>query len=675
MKSGGKKQPSVSALPAKRESSQARASGLTMLFVAALVFLNIAAYLPALDASFHETWDDNVYITSNQRVKEGLTLSNIKWAFTTLSVGFYYPLTWISHMTDVQFYGMNPRGHYATSMMIHAANAVLLYFLFFLLTGARWRSFLGAAFFSVHPMNVESVAWLAERKNVLSVFFLLLALIFYLLRYKDGGKRKNPLFFTAGYYIFFAMGLLTKSHLVVFPLLLLLLDFWPLKRFSLEDLKNRRVLVLRLLIEKAPMFLMSFVSGFLTILAQKEANSVIPLTHISFPSRIGEALMGYWFYLEKLFLPLNLCAFYPHSRGATPLIFPLLVFALLCVLTAIFARKAGDRPVLIFGWLFFVISLLPVIGILQVGSQAHADRYVYFPYWGLFLIILFGIDWQRAASKSAAFRTIPWLLSAAAIASMFFLARAQIAVWKDDETLFTNVTRVSPGSILGYFLLGTNYLSKDQPKKALEQFNKAAELENAHPDILCNLGVTYLKLGENEKALEYSDLAINAKPELATAHYNKACALINLKRCSEALESLKIAEENGMDKAKVREAASLAKASDLNRLFAEGRIHAGQKRWGKAESVIRAALEVMPDKADAWCYLGYILQNEGKLSEAEDAYLKSLSLDGSLDFALLNLGLIEAGKGDRAKAAARLAALEKMNSPSAATLKARLAQK
>jgi protein O-mannosyl-transferase len=637
------------------------------LLAGILLLVLLITYLPALDASFHNNWDDNAYITTNQRVQKGLSLDNVVWAFTTNSVGFYYPLTWLSHMTDVQLYGLHPKGHYATNIILHCLNVLMFFLLLLLSTNSQFRSFLAAMLFALHPMNVESVAWLAERKNLLSSFFLLLALICYVLKYNKSDDPKASSRFSIGCYLFFMMGLMAKSSIVMFPFLLLLFDIWPLKRISLDAIKEKKAQIRELFVEKMPFFFLSFISGILTITAQKDIKALIPLAHVSFPTRIGEALLGYAFYLEKFFAPFNLCAFYPQHRENLPFAIALLVLTLMSVITVIFYMERKKNPIFITGWLFFVISLFPVIGIIQVGSQAHADRYVYFPYWGLFIILIFGINRGNSGIKAL----LTGLLMAVFIV-FFFLTRTQTAHWKDDEALFNNVIKVSPETILGYFQLGSVYLAKEEPGKALPLFQKARDIENKRADIMLNIGSCYMKMKNYDKALDSFDLAIASNPQFGSAYYDKACALINMGKSDEAQEFLALALKNGFDASLVAETTKAARAGNINQLFGEGQKYGSEGKWGEAERAIRKALELAPDKADGWSYLGYVFQNEKNVDDAQKAYQKALDLDSSLDVAVYNLALIEIQKKEFDKAGAKLKALEQKNSSYAASLKKQL---
>jgi len=656
--------------PDKNSAPLPEKKSFRTIFIVVLLLVTFIAYFPVMKETFH-LWDDDVYITTNQRVQKGLTADNVAWAFTTNYFGFYYPLTWLSHMADCQLYGLKPAGHYFTSIVIHSLNAALLFILLLLATGSEWRSFFAACLFALHPMNVESVAWLAERKNILAAFFLLLAFIFYTINFRDGGKGRSPRL-TFLYYLFFVMGLMSKSSIVVFPLLLLVFDFWPLKRIPLEEIGPGSRSMWKLVMEKVPLFAISAVSGIVTIIAQKKINTIPSLDYISLPKRIGEALLGLGFYLEKLFVPVNLCAFYPHHKGNYPLILPAAMFVVIAVISAAAFVQRKKNPVLIAGWLFFLVSLLPVIGILQVGAQAYADRYPYFGYWGLFCIFAFGIGWEKIAGEKPSMKTMLAGGAAALFVVLFVLTRMQISVWKDDESLFGNIIKVSPKSTTGYFQLGNTFLAKEDPGRALELFKQAHELDRENPDIISNIGIAYMRLGDNARAVEYFDLLLKMRPNLAMAYFNKACALIGMKKGKEAMENLDIARDKGFDPERIAETMAGAQKAVAAAFLDEGRKSAEAKNWIDAEASFRKALEILPGKADAWSYLGFILQSKGDAAEAERAYRRAIELDGAQDAAIYNLALMALQRRDQDEARKGLAELQRLGSNYAPPLKSSL---
>jgi protein O-mannosyl-transferase len=586
-----------------------------MKFVLALALFVVAfaSYLPLEGHTFHNL-DDGAYVTANEGIRDGLTAGTVAWAFTTLHMGFYDPVTLLSHAADVQRYGFEPGGHYRTNIALHATNAVLLFAFLLVAAGGALRSFFGALLFALHPMNVESVAWVAERKNLLSALFLLLALIFYVLerRRREEGRRSGPMM--AAYKVFFILGLLSKSSIVVFPLLLLVLDFWPLGRFAPGDAGRGLKVFVRLVAEKLPLFALSLVSGVLTILAQKSAGGMTSLATISVPQRIAGALLGTGFYLEKLVAPVRLCMFYPHHKGNYPALLPVGIFVALALATALFLKVRNRLPVLLAGWLFFGVSLLPVIGLLQVGNQAYADRYVYFPYWGLILMVAMGIPWKRIASAGPIAGVALVVSFVVAVSALSLCERAQLATWKDDEALFGNVVRVRPDAAKGYFQLANFYRSNGDKERAVPLY---------------------------ERALERYKRELTDDPDSGSVAYDVAVTLINLRKGTEAEAYLRLALEHGVDRAEIEDKTRLARFVECNRLWEE---HAAAKEWDGAASEVRKALEIHPGRADAWSFLGYALQMKNDLDGAEAAYRKAIELDGSLDVAVHNLGAIELQK-------------------------------
>jgi len=610
---------------------------------AALFLLAFATYYPVLSHPFH-SWDDQMYITANSRVLNGLDPGNVKWAFSTTYFGFYYPLTWLSHMADVQLFGLDPRGHYFTSVVIHGINAALLFALFLLCTGSRMKAAAASALFAVHPMNVESVAWLAERKNLQSAFFLLLALIFYVLKHRGGEIGGIRRWYPALYYAFFIMGLLTKPSVVVFPLLLLLLDFWPLKRIPprFAGMKEMMRSLRGPVVEKIPLFLLSLASGILTIVAQRDLGAMNFMSGVPFHQKIGEALLGYGFYIRKLFFPVNLSALYVHHRGDYHLYVPALILAGLAAATILFFKMRDKSPVLIAGWMFFLVSLLPVIGIIQVGAQAYADRYAYFPYWGLFAAVIFGIPWEKPARRRTAVKAAVACLYVVVAGFFLVSSRAQIATWKDDKALFSNIIGKSPDALMAYFQLAGIYDKEGDPEKAGALYDKALEI--------CE-----------------SDLAKD--PKSPAALYNKANILFNRKKYEESLENFQLALKNGYPEKESIEKIKITKAMILNNILSQGKSAMELGSWNEAEAGFRKAASLSPDTAEIWGYLAYVLERKGLPDEAESAYEKALELNPGLDAETFNLALLKLNKGRFDEARGLLASLVRLKSPYAERLR------
>ncbi len=363
-------------------------TGTVALFSSILIVITLAVYMQAGNHQFLN-YDDDAYVTINPHVASGITGRNIMWAFTSIEASNWHPITWLSHMADVQFYGLNPRGHHLTNVAIHTASALLLFLLLLRLTACLWQSFFVAALFALHPLHVESVAWVAERKDVLSAFFWFLTLFFY---YEYVAKRKTSSYILALFS--FVLGLMSKPMLVTLPIVMLLMDFWPLGRYRHEqrgeDLREHLGRSIALIIEKIPFFVCSLFSGLITIYAQRTTGAMSSLDLVPLWLRIKNALLAYVSYIGKTVWPQDLAVLYPfpHSIPLWQAVGSLFV---LIFLSASVFRAGRRHPYLVTGWFWFLITLVPVVGIIQVGSQSMADRYTYIPLTGLFIMAAWGV--------------------------------------------------------------------------------------------------------------------------------------------------------------------------------------------------------------------------------------------------------------------------------------------
>lgn len=502
-----------------------------ILIIVSLLILVFALYYPILNYPFHN-WDDGTYIYNNERVCKGLTLENVKWAFTTLYFGFYYPFTWLSHMIDVELYGLSPKGHYLTSIIFHSLNTILLFYFFFLYTSDKIKSFIASAIFAIHSMNIESVAWLAERKNLLSTFFLLITFIFYFYCVKSETPKKKLIFYLLSI-LFYSFGIMSKTSIVILPFLLILLDFYPLQRFSLKKKKERVNSIKISLLEKIPYLVVSIISGILTIIAQNKIQAILP---IPLYQKIVQTILSLGFYIYKFFFPFKLSAFYEHSKGNFNFFELMLIIIFLTAITIFFIKVYKKKNELLFGFLFFLISLLPVIGLIQAGLQGKATRYVYFPYWGLLFILIFGIPWEKVF-KNRKFVFIVVLLS---FLYLFVLSSIQVKVWKDDKTLFQNVISIESNSFLGYLKLGNYYAQVEKNyDEALKYYLIAEEKNNKEPLILKNIGTLYLLKGDIQKAKDHFLKAIEISPTFIPAYQQMVAILQYEKDYKKAEEYLK----------------------------------------------------------------------------------------------------------------------------------------
>lgn len=484
---------------------------------AALVLLTLAAYGVVVRNGF-VGYDDDYYITENPVVREGLTWHGAKWAFTTFEQANWHPLTWLSHMTDVELFRLNPAGHHLMGLTLHILTVLLLFGFLSRATGARGKSFFVAALFALHPLHVESVAWAAERKDVLSHFFFALMLVAYA-RY----ARKPAVGRYALVAVLLALGLMAKPMLVSAPLLLLLLDYWPLQRFSLDRAGFRGLKPC--VLEKIPLAALSLASAVVTIAAQRAGGAVRTLETVPLSQRGMNAAIAYCTYIVKTFVPTRLAVLYPYTDqlDLAKAAAALLVLAAMTVLALAAARKYRFLPV---GWLWFLISLVPVIGLVQVGSQSHADRYTYLPHTGLFICIAWGLPALLTALRpNRAPALAAKALPAAAAAVLIALAAAtayQVTFWKNSTALFTRAISVTQKNNVAHYNLGNTCLSSGEYKAAAENFVKALQYKPDDIEAMTNLGVVFMRVNELDKAASCLEQVLAKKPDFEYAAYNLA---------------------------------------------------------------------------------------------------------------------------------------------------------
>ena len=385
-------------------------------------------------------YDDPQYVTANYDVQAGLTFESIRWSFTATHANNWHPLTWLSHMLDCQIYGMNPGHHHMTNVLFHILNTLLLFFIFKRISESIWKSAFVAALFALHPLHVESIAWVAERKDVLSTFFWMLTLWSYA-GYVERPRLDKYLLLI----LFYILGLMAKPMLVTLPFVLLLLDYWPLKRFHLKSSDNenpevQRTFYFGLILEKIPLFLLSAASGIVTYLVQKSSGAVSSLDAIPFHDRIANALVSYVVYIGKMIWPHNLAVLYPYPRSIA--LWKIVGAGLLITLiTVLVLRLLRSKPYLAVGWLWYLGTLVPVIGIVQVGSQAMADRYTYVPLIGIFIMITWGIsDW---VSKRHYRRFGLFMVTAVILSLLMITSRLQVKYWSNSVMLFDHAIDVT----------------------------------------------------------------------------------------------------------------------------------------------------------------------------------------------------------------------------------------
>ena len=535
------------------------------------IFLMIAiwiSYSPILGYGFIN-FDDIEYIIENPHIKNGLTLESIAWAFKAQYSWNWHPITWLSHILDVEIYGLYPRGHHKTNLILHIANSLLLFGVLFKMTGALWRSTLVATLFALHPLNVESVAWVSERKNVLSTFFWFLTMWAYI-RYVENKRIKNYLLVV----FVFAVGLMSKSMLVTLPFVLLLLDFWPLKRFAGEFPTLQEVK--KIVLEKTPMFLLVIGSGVITYIAQRDGSSiggaVQSLEKIPMDARLSNALVSYIEYLEKMIWPSGLAPFYPHPVHTIPIWKPILFGMLILGFTFLVIKLIRQAPYLAVGWFWYLGTLVPVIGLVQVGNQAMADRYAYVPLIGIFIAIAWGLWDLKKGKKNLLLILTPILAVVLAV-----LTSHQISYWATPVTLMQHgmqvakdrhsdifyphlhlaaafsmesrpsesikhhkiATKIRPDFPYAYLNLGLIYSEMKEFNQAIFYFKKAIKLQPEWPVLYNNVGNALARTGNLEEAIPYYEKAIKREPNYATAHMNLGNALAQTGELYKAIDHYK----------------------------------------------------------------------------------------------------------------------------------------
>jgi len=553
-----------------------------LVFISALLALSVLAlYWPVLGYEFIE-YDDDIYVTDNPQVKAGLNYRSIRWAFTTGRGGNWHPLTWLSHMLDCSLFALWAGGHHLTNLLFHLANTVLLFLVLKRLTAAVWASAFVAFAFALHPLHVESVAWVAERKDLLSTLFLLLTIW----AYCGYVKRPNlPKYLLVA--LLFALGLLAKPMLVTLPFVLLLLDFWPLQRLA-------KVGIARAVLEKVPLFFLSAVSSVVTFLAQQSAGATVGTELVSFKFRIANAIVSYITYIEKMFWPSRLAILYLHPADSIPPVKVLFCSLLLLSLTAAFIFLARRRRYLAVGWFWYLGALVPVIGLVQVGSQAWADRYSYVPLTGLFIILVWSV---RDLTAKWRHRKIPlaalMIITAVALACA---ARVQLRYWQDGLTLWDHTLKVTPNNAEMHNGFANLLLRNNNFDAAEFHYTQALLLDPSLAKAHYNLAFVFHRKGRLSQAVSHYRRCLKLQPAHTDAHNNLGLALKSKGRLDEALHHFQKALDINPDDPAV--------------LYNLGIALAQKGRLGQAVTYLERALAVKPDFAAARKKLQTLLEDK-----------------------------------------------------------------
>ncbi|MEW6673246.1 MAG: tetratricopeptide repeat protein [Thermodesulfobacteriota bacterium] len=593
-----------------------------------LVLATLAVYWQVLQHDF-VNFDDDLYVTDNRRVQGGLTLEGIRWAFTTFHASNWHPLTWLSHMLDCQVYEMDPGRHHLTNLLFHIANTVLLFFVFRNMTGGLWQSAFVAALFALHPLHVESVAWVSERKDVLSTFFWVLTMSSYV--WYAGRPAVHRYLWVV---VFFTLGLMSKPMLVTVPFVLLLLDFYPLNRFMLQPSSGsassqQRPTALRLIGEKIPLFVLAALSVAMTIHAQKQGGAVASLEVIPFGARAANALVSYATYIGKMLYPAKLAVFYPYPEKL-----PVWKIAGACLLLLSISfmaiRAIKHAPYLIVGWLWYLGTLVPVIGLVQVGGQAMADRYTYVPLIGLFVMIAWGVSELMARWR---LRKI-WLSASAAVLLTLLAATTwkQAGYWKNSLSLYQHAIEATSRNAvlhnnLGYVLAGQGLLDD-----AIRHYQEALRIKPGYAKARNNMGDVLARQGLLDEAIRYYRETLRIKPEYAEAHNSLGITLLKQGKLDEAIRHFQKALQIKPDLALVH--------NNLGMAYVE------QGRFDEAIEQYQYVLKSQPDNAVVYLNIGNALTAQGRLDEAVEHYQKALGKKPGYALAHKNLGIVLIRKGD-----------------------------
>ncbi len=634
-----------------------------------LAALTLLLYLPAREYGY-VAYDDPDYVTANPAVQAGLTWDGVKWAFTTGHASNWHPLTWLSHQADQSFFGPGPAGPHLVNVALHAVNTALLFGVLLLFCPeARWRSAWVAALFALHPLHVESVAWVSERKDVLSALFFLLTLGaygFYVKR-REGGQDGARSWYVATLGLF-ALGLTSKPMLVTLPCVLLLLDHWPLRRLPLGSWTEFRSTASALLWEKVPFFALSLASCGVTFVVQQQSGAVRSLESFTLGERLANAAVACTLYLQNTFWPAGLAFFYPHP-GRWPV--PLVLGALLLVLALSFValRAARIQPFVTTGWFWFLGMLVPVIGLVQVGNQAFADRYTYLPLIGVFIVLAWGAT--ALAERGRWPKSLLAVAAALPVLACLVLTRGQLRHWHDSEALFGRALAVTENNFVAHNGLGFALLEQRRWDEAVVQFERALAIRPEFAEALNNLGTALQEKGDMAGAILRFRRAVEAQPGFVPARYNLGTVLLEQGRTDEALVQLKEAVRLRPDHApahlnlgnallsrgRVDEAAAYyLRVTELQPGWADAQDNLGnalvqQGREEESVARFRRALELDPGHANAHSNLAGVLLRQGRLDEAVVHYRKAVEsrpadaeIQNNLGTALLQLG--QAGEAE-----------------------------
>jgi len=594
------------------------------------LFLTITILAAYWQVRTHEfvNFDDELYVVDNDHVKNGLNLKGVIWAFGFTGDTYWHPLTWLSHMMDCQLYGLNPGMHHTTNLILHILNSLLLFLVFKQMTGALWRSAFVAALFALHPINAESVAWVAERKNVLSTFFWMLTMLTYVHYFRRKGLWRYLLIL----FVFF-LGLMCKPMLITLPFVLILLDYWPLQRFAFANLWESRT-VFRLVIEKVPLVVLSILSFLVSTLSLQNSKITVSVEFIPFMLRIANALISYVKYLGKIIWPQNLIFFYPYPK-MIPNWHVLFAGLFLVCITIIVIRAVNKRPYLGVGWFWYIITLIPVSGLIQAGLwPAMADRWAYVPLIGIFVIIAWGISdllkkWRFKKNMTA-------IAGIAYILILSFLTWLQVGYWQNSFTLNKHALGIDQSNAVAHLNLGTALAKDNRPNEAISHFLSTLKIYPDHKKAFYNIGLAMLTNGNYEEAIYYFLKYLKLCPDDAKG-YQRIGLVYSYK-------------------GKINDSKKYYyKALDIDPEFEEahfglGVIFASQKKYEDAIKHYSETLRIKPDFITAHINIGNLFLKNGQLKKAISHYSEALKIEPDTVEAHNGLGavMVHAGRIEKA---------------------------
>ncbi len=606
-----------------------------------IIAASLAVYWQIIDHKFIN-YDDGDYITENPHVQAGFTKENIKWAFTTGHAANWHPVTWLSHMLDIELYGLHSMGHHWTNLQIHIINSILLFLVLKMMTGALWRSAFVAALFALHPLHVESVAWVSERKDVLSTFFWILSIWAYVRYVRQPDTKRYFLLI-----LLFVLGLMSKPMLVTLPFVLLLLDFWPLSRFQSSNRGHYNFsykTLAGLVWEKLPLFALSAVSSFITFFVQQEGGAVKSLEAFPLTLRVANALFAYLSYLGKTIWPQHLALIYPYPSSFT--LWQISIFvSLLLVISALVIWLSKNYPYLATGWLWYLGTLVPVIGLVQVGSQSMADRYTYIPLIGIFVIAVWGM--ADFSERWRIQKNVLILSCCSVLVLLMTCAWHQARYWQNSITISTHTLNITSNNSMAHYVLGQALDNKHgKLEKAIFHYNEALKIRPDFAKAHNNLGAIMFRQGNDKLAAYHFDKAIQIHYDFAKAHNNYATVLLKQNKFEEAAkhykEAIRIDPENipaynnlanmlevqkDFDEAVLYYKKALGiNAQNADTHYKLGRILIKQEKINEAMSHFTEAIKLNPDHVETYNEAGIILAKIGKLKTANAFFLKAIQI-------------------------------------------------